>query len=197
MFFMSNEGMLIIFSGPSGVGKGTICKKLFEKTNLNLVYSISMTTRAKRVNEIEGKDYFFVTEQQFLQAVNDNLLLEHAQFVGNYYGTPLKYCEQMTKLGKNVILEVEVQGALQILEKVSSALSIFLIPPSLQELEQRIRLRQTESEAVILHRLEKARQELLLQNQYDYVVVNRTVEQACEDIAEIIRNEMQQKRNYN
>lgn len=189
--------MLIIFSGPSGVGKGTICKKLFEKTDLNLVYSISMTTREKRTGEIDGEDYFFVSKQQFLSAVNDNLLLEHAKFVGNYYGTPIKYCEQMTKLGKNVILEVEVQGALQILEKIPSALSIFLVPPSFQELENRIRLRQTESEAVILHRLEKAKQELLSQSQYDYIVVNRTVEQASEDIAEIIRNEIQQKKIYN
>lgn len=181
------KGLLIVLSGPSGVGKGTVREELFKDETLNLAYSISMTTRKPRPNEREGKDYFFVEEDDFKDKIQKGELLEYAQFVGNYYGTPKFYVEQLLDEGKNVVLEIEVQGALQVMEKCPQALTIFLVPPSFEELERRIRGRRTETEDVVKQRLDKARKELATKYEYKYVVENDDVIKAKNRIAEIIK----------
>lgn len=187
---MQKEGFLIIFSGPSGVGKGTICKELFKYEELNLAYSVSMTTRTKRKGEVEGANYFFVDRPTFEAATKNDELLEYAEFVGNYYGTPKSYCIEQIDNGKNVLLEIEVQGATQVLQKITDAVSIFLVPPSLEELEKRIRGRKSEPEEVLQARLAKASDELPLQSNYNYVVVNNNVEQAVAEIKTILKQEI-------
>lgn len=187
---MYKKGFLIIFSGPSGVGKGTICQELLKYQKLNLVYSISITTRKKRQDEIEGINYFFVDRPTFEIIIKNNELLEYAEFVGNYYGTPKSYCINQINIGKNVLLEIEVQGATQVLQKEIDAVSIFLIPPSLKELEKRIRGRKSDSEKILQERLAKAAYELPLQNNYNYVVVNNTVEQAATEIKTILEQKI-------
>lgn len=179
-------GLLIVLSGPSGVGKGTVREKLFENESLGLNYSISMTTRQPRAMEKDGVDYFFVSQEEFQKNIEEGALLEYAQFVGNYYGTPQFYVDQLLQEGKNVMLEIEVQGALQVMEKRPQALTIFLVPPSLEELERRIRGRNTEKEEVVKERLNKAIKELETKDQYQHVVVNDDVDQATKDIANII-----------
>ena len=180
------RGLLIILSGPSGVGKGTVREQLFKEESLNLAYSISMTTRYKRPGEREGIDYFFVDVDTFKKKIEQGELLEYAQFVGNYYGTPKAYVDQLLDEGKNVVLEIEVQGALQVMKKVPDALTIFLVPPSMEELEKRIRGRRTEAEDVIKERLDKARREIATKDQYKHVVVNGDVMRAKDDIVKII-----------
>lgn len=181
------EGLLIIFSGPSGVGKGTVRQYFMQDESLNLAYSISMTTRKKRDNEQEGVDYFFVSEERFLQAIAQDELLEHANFVGNFYGSPRAYIKQLRLAGKNVILEIEVEGAKQVLAKCPEALSIFLVPPSLAELERRIRDRKSEAEAAIEKRLLKAEKELTEVKDYKYIVCNQDPTVAAQVIAQIIK----------
>ncbi len=157
-----HKGLLIILSGPSGVGKGTI-RKYFEKDErLNLAYSTSMTTRKPRDGEVDGKDYFFTSKENFQEAIKKGELLEYAEFVGNFYGTPLSEVERLRNEGKNVLLEIEVQGALQVQEKCPDAISIFIIPPSMEELEKRIRGRKSEPEEIIQQRLSKAANEMKL-----------------------------------
>ena len=184
------RGLLIILSGPSGVGKGTVREQLFKEESLNLAYSISMTTRYKRPGEKEGIDYFFVDVDTFKKKIEQGELLEYAQFVGNYYGTPKAYVDQLLDEGKNVVLEIEVQGALQVMKKVPDALTIFLVPPSMEELEKRIRGRRTEAEDVIKERLDKARREIATKDQYKHVVVNDDVRRAKDDIVKIIEENM-------
>ncbi len=184
------RGLLIILSGPSGVGKGTVREELFKDESLNLAYSISMTTRLPRERERDGIDYFFVSQETFEENIEKDELLEHAAFVGNYYGTPKRYVEQLLDEGKNVVLEIEVQGALQVMEKRPDALTIFLVPPSFEELERRIRGRNTETEEVVRERLEKASRELKTKDKYKYVVVNDDVMLAKEKIAEIIKSNL-------
>jgi guanylate kinase len=181
------KGLLIILSGPSGVGKGTVRQELFKDQSLNLAYSISMTTRQPRPTEQEGVDYFFVSETEFLNKIENDELLEYAKFVGNYYGTPRFYVEQLLNEGKNVVLEIEVQGALQVMRKCPQALTIFLVPPSFEELERRIRGRRTEAEDVVKERLDKARKEIATKDEYKYVVENDDVLAAKEQISRIIR----------
>ena len=181
------RGLLIILSGPSGVGKGTVREQLFKEESLNLAYSISMTTRYKRPGEKEGIDYFFVDVDTFKKKIEQGELLEYAQFVGNYYGTPKAYVDQLLDEGKNVVLEIEVQGALQVMKKVPDALTIFLVPPSMEELEKRIRGRRTEAEDVIKERLDKARKEIQTKDEYKYVVENDDVHLAKDKIAKIIK----------
>ena len=181
-----SKGLLIILSGPSGVGKGTVRAKLFEDQTLNLAYSISMTTRSARPGEVDGRDYFFVDRDTFEKKVAEGGLLEHAEFVGNYYGTPKEHVEKLLNEGKNVLLEIEVQGALQVMAKVPDALTIFLVPPSMEELERRIRGRRTEAEDIVRQRLEKAEREIKTKDNYKHVVVNNTVDQAASEIAAII-----------
>mgnify|MGYP004456701671 FL=1 len=186
---MSKKGLLIILSGPSGVGKGTVRKIVMRDKKLNLAYSISMTTRKPREREQEGVDYFFVSEEEFKRNINENNLLEYAEFVGNFYGTPRDYVEKLRNEGKNVILEIEINGAQQVLAKTEAdnRVSIFLMPPSIEELENRIRHRRSEPEDIIQKRLEKARREMNMKDAYDYVVLNDNVEDAANKIKNIIR----------
>lgn len=185
------KGMLIILSGPSGVGKGTVRQELFKDESLNLSYSISMTTRKPRPTETEGVDYFFVDEKTFVDKVAKGELLEWARFVGNYYGTPKEHVDKLLNEGKNVVLEIEVQGALQVMKKCPDALTIFLVPPSLEELEKRIRGRRTESEDIVKECMDKARKEIKTKDEYKYVVTNDDVNVAKEKIAQIIRENQQ------
>ena len=182
------QGKLIILSGPSGVGKGTIRERLFEDDKLNLAYSISMTTRKPRVVERHGIDYFFVTEVEFKEKIAKGELIEWAQFVGNYYGTPKEYVERLLADGKNVVLEIEVQGAVQVKTMFPEALSIFIVPPSLAELEKRIKKRRSEPSDVMAARLKKAAYELTLTGEYQYVVENNTLEQTVAQIEKIIED---------
>ncbi|MCD7950771.1 MAG: guanylate kinase [Erysipelotrichaceae bacterium] len=184
------RGLLIILSGPSGVGKGTVRKELFKNKSLNLAYSISMTTRTARPQEIEGVDYFFVSVEEFEDKIKQGELLEYAKFVGNYYGTPQAYVDKLLDEGKNVLLEIEVQGALQVMDKRKDALTIFLVPPSLAELEKRIRGRRTEEESIVQERLSKATKEMATQDEYKYVVCNDNVKSAANKIAQIIRENL-------
>lgn len=186
---IKRRGLLIVLSGPSGVGKGTVRKELFTQPNTNYEYSISATTRLPRVGEVDGVDYFFKTREDFEQLIEDGGLLEHAEFVGNYYGTPLAYVRETIEAGRDVFLEIEVQGAAQIREKAPDVLFIFLAPPSLTELEQRLIGRGTESEDVIAKRIATAREELEMMSLYDYVVENDEVQNACDKINSIIKAE--------
>lgn len=180
------RGLLIVLSGPSGVGKGTVRKELFSQPDTNYEYSISMTTRGPREGEVDEVDYFFKTRSEFEELIEEDQLLEWAEFVGNYYGTPLEYVNKMRDAGRDVFLEIEVQGAAQVRSKVPDGLFIFLAPPSLTELEDRLVGRGTESNEVIASRLGAARQELEMMNLYDYVVENDEVENACDRINAII-----------
>lgn len=186
------RGLLIIMSGPSGVGKGTVRRLVMADKSLNLAYSVSMTTRPRREHETPGVDYFYVTKEEFQKTLDEDGFLEHAQFVGNYYGTPKAYVEKLRNEGKNVLLEIEVEGAKQVISKChgSDVVTIFLIPPSMEELEQRIRKRGTESEEVIQQRLAKAQSELELKYAYDYPVINDTVKSAADQIRKIIRDKI-------
>ena len=183
------KGLLIVLSGPSGVGKGTVRKQVFKNTDLNLTYSISMTTRKPREGEVDGQDYFFVSEERFLDAIKNNELLEYAQFVGNYYGTPKDYVEKLREEGKNVFLEIEVEGAKKVLEEYKDdkgVLSIFLLPPSLYELEKRIRGRRSEPEDIIQERLGKARREMGLKKNYQFNVLNDNITKSSNEISRLI-----------
>ncbi len=182
----NQRGLLIVLSGPSGVGKGTVRKELFSQPDTNYEYSISMTTRSPREGEVDEVDYFFKTRSEFEELIEQDQLLEYAEFVGNYYGTPLEYVNKMRDAGRDVFLEIEVQGAAQVRSKVPDGLFIFLAPPSLSELEERLVGRGTESDEVIASRLLAARQELEMMNLYDYVVENDEVENACDRINAII-----------
>ena len=182
------HGKLFILSGPSGVGKGTVREKILENPNINLVYSISMTTRSPREGEVDGVHYYFVSNEYFEKAIENNELLEYAKFVGNYYGTPKKMIEKQLSEGKNVLLEIEVQGAKQVMKKCPEAVTIFMVPPSFEELEKRIRGRRSEPEDIVQQRLSKAKSEMALRKNYKYVVVNDTVENASQAIIDIIKN---------
>ena len=185
------KGLLIIFSGPSGVGKGTVRELFFDREDLNLAYSISMTTRKARAGEVDGKDYYFVTQERFDKALENNELLEHAEFVGNHYGTLISEVERLRNLGKNVILEIEVQGAQQVIERVPDSLSIFLVPPNMKELERRIINRSTEPVEVIEARLSKAANEMELMNHYRFVICNDDPQIAADTVALIIKRHIE------
>ena len=191
---MAKNGLLIVLSGPSGVGKGTIRRLVMSDITLNMVYSISMTTRKPREMEVDGKDYFFVNKNKFEEMIHNDGFLEYAQFVGNYYGTPKDYVLNLLKEGKNVFLEIEINGAKQVMEKYKgkNLVTIFLVPPSIQELENRIRNRHTEDEQTIQERLNKACHELSEKDNYDYVVVNDDIYQASREIQNIIRNKQKE-----
>lgn len=186
---MGERGLLIVLSGPSGVGKGTVRKHIFDNYQNDFEYSISMTTRAQRSGEVEGQDYYFRSREHFKQLIEEGGLLEYAEYVGNYYGTPLKYVEETLESGQDVFLEIEVQGALKVREKITDAIFIFLSPPNLKELESRIVNRGTDSTDMIEKRLNKAVDELKLIKYYDYVVENDNVEIAANKIRHIIESE--------
>lgn len=185
---MIEKGLLIVLSGPSGVGKGTVRKAIFENS-VDFEYSISMTSRSKRVGEQEGVDYFFKTKEEFEKLIEQGELLEYAKYVDNYYGTPVKYVRETMDKGKDIFLEIEVQGAEQVKNKIPDALFIFLAPPSILDLENRLKGRGTESEEVIKERIKKARKEIQMMYLYDYVVENDEVELAVERIKAIIKSE--------
>ncbi len=180
------KGKLIVISGPAGTGKGTVINGLMERERYAL--SVSATTRKPRGFEQDGLNYFFKTVEEFEEMIKNGEFLEYAKFVGNYYGTPKKYVLEKLEEGKNVLLEIEVEGAMQIKKNYPEAALIFLLPPSEEELESRLRGRATDSEETILKRLARAKEELAQKDKYDYQVVNIEVEQAVEEIEEIIRN---------
>jgi guanylate kinase len=186
---LNDRGLLVVVSGPSGVGKGTVRKALFEMPNHNLTYSVSMTTRKMRLGEVDGKDYYFVSKEEFLKRVEEGKFLEHAEFVGNYYGTPLDKVNERLEAGNEVVLEIEVEGALQVKKKVPDCVMIFIVPPGKQALYDRLRKRGTEPEEVIEQRINKANREFKLAKYYDYIVVNDEVNNAADRIMAIIRAE--------
>lgn len=191
---MDREGILMIVSGPSGSGKGTVVKEVVKEDNYAL--SISVTTRRPRPGENEGEHYFFKTKDEFKKLIEEDKLLEWARFCDNYYGTPLHYVQQQMKEGKNVILEIEVDGALQVKGKYPDAVLIFLMPPTIEELRQRLDRRGTESPEIIERRIRRAETELDLLSKYDYVVINDDINEAKEDILKIVDAEkMSVKRN--
>ena len=166
------RGVLFVFSGPSGVGKGTLKAKLFEEFADRIAYSVSATTRGPREGEVDGKDYFFISRQEFERRVKNNEFLEHAEFAGNCYGTPRAYVEKLLDSGMNVVLEIDVQGALQVMKSMPECVSVFILPPSFEELEHRLRGRGTETEEKVRERLETAKRELPYAPQYGYQIVN-------------------------
>lgn len=176
---------LFVITGPSGTGKGTVIKKLLEKRS-DICLSISSTTRNPRKNEINGKDYLFVSKQQFEEGIKENNFLEYAVYIGNYYGTPKDKIIEMLSLQKNVILEIETDGALQVLEKMPEAVLIFLSPPSIEELEIRLRCRCTDSCDEIIKRLDKAKIEMSLIDKFHYNVINDDIIKTTDKINEII-----------
>ena len=187
-----NEGLLVVISAPSGGGKGTILKELFAKDD-NLVLSVSATTRSPRPGEEHGKQYYFLQKGEFEELISQGKMLEYAQYVGNYYGTPREPVEQWMAQGKDVVLEIEVQGGAQIKKLMPGCVSIFILPPSMEVLEKRLRDRGTEEDATVRKRLEKAREEIPHAKDYDYVVFNDRLEDAVEDLRAILRAE---KRKY-
>ena len=180
-----NKGKLLILSGPSGCGKSTVIGQLMQLRN-DLRFSVSATTRAPRPGEQDGREYYFVTREKFDQMVSEGELLEHAEFVGNCYGTPKAPVVSQMERGITVILDIEVQGAAQVKEKMPEAVSVFLAPPSLEELEHRLRKRGTESEEKILSRLATAKKELALAGTYDHIVVNDDPERAARELYDIL-----------
>ncbi|MBS6318810.1 MAG: guanylate kinase [Streptococcus salivarius] len=186
---MSERGLLIVFSGPSGVGKGTVRQEIFSTPDHKFEYSVSMTTRAQRPGEIDGKDYFFRSREEFEELIRNGQMLEYAEYVGNYYGTPLTYVNETLDKGIDVFLEIEVQGALQVKNKVPDAVFIFLTPPDLNELQERLVGRGTDSEEVIAQRIERAREEIALMSEYDYAIVNDEVPLAAERVKRVIEAE--------
>ncbi|WP_124057650.1 guanylate kinase [Vaginisenegalia massiliensis] len=186
---VATRGLLIVLSGPSGVGKGTVRSAIFKNNPFNYVYSVSATTRQSRPGEIDGKDYYFVSREEFEKLIETDALLEYAEYVGNYYGTPIARIEENLAKGNDVFLEIEVQGALKVRQAMPEGIFIFLAPPSLQELESRICGRGTDDDAIIFERMQMAREEINLMQHYDYVVVNDQVEQAVAKINSIILSE--------
>lgn len=186
---MTKRGMLIVLSGPSGVGKGTVRKAIFDQPGNDFQYSISMTTRKPRPGEVNGKDYFFVSKEEFEQKIQAGEMLEYAKYVDNYYGTPLKWINDTLDAGKDVFLEIEVNGAMQVRSKSPNGVFIFLTPPDLMELKQRLIHRGTDSMEVTNKRIKKAFGEIEMMQNYDYAVVNDEVPNAVEKVKEIIRSE--------
>ena len=185
---MTDKGILIILSGPSGSGKDTVLKALKE-VDSDVKVSVSMTTRNPRPGDVDGVDYYFVTREYFEKKIAENKMLVYAEYAGNYYGTPADPVDEMLRQGKAVFLEIEVQGAEKIRSRYDSVISIFLMPPSMRVLEDRLRGRGTEDEETIQHRLFIAREEIRRAPEYDYVVVNDTIENAVEGIETIIKAE--------
>lgn len=186
---INTRGLLIVISGPSGVGKGTVRKALFERPDHNLVYSISMTTRQPRAGETNGVEYHFVSKEEFLKQIDAGNLLEYAEFCDNYYGTPLDKVNEQLESGQEVVLEIEVQGAMQVKEKMPDGVYVFIAPPSMKALEERLTNRGTEDKEIIKKRLDKARSEIKVAEEYGYIVVNDTVDNAADRIMAIIRAE--------
>lgn len=182
-----NKGLLIVVSAPSGCGKGTILSEVLKDDRF--YYSVSATTRSPRLGEVNGVTYHFITKQDFEERIKNNAMLEYAEYCGNYYGTPKKEIDEMREQGKNVILEIEVQGAMKVREICPDAVFIFVLPPSVAELEHRLKKRATETDDVIAQRVSQARSEIELARKYDYVVVNAALEDAINDFKAVIKAE--------
>tara|TARA_B100000886_G_scaffold330334_1_gene280680 strand:+ start:232 stop:786 length:555 start_codon:yes stop_codon:yes gene_type:complete len=182
---MKNLKKLIILTGPSGVGKGTVVKEILDKDK-NIWLSVSATTREPRKGEREGENYYFLNQEKFKEMIEKKLLLEWAQFAGNYYGTPISSVNEKIKKGFTVLLEIEVEGAKQIKEKFPNSLSIFLLPPDKAELERRIRNRGTEREEAIKKRLLRANYEISESNQFDFILINHSVDETAKRIIKLI-----------
>ena len=185
---MSEKGKLLVISGPSGAGKSTVVFKAIEGRE-DICFSTSVTTRSPRPGEVDGREYFFVNFERFREMVENDELLEHAEYVANRYGTPRAYVEQRMAEGMNVLLDIEVQGARQVRKKMPEAVLIFIAPPSIEELERRLRGRGTDTEAAIEGRLIRARQEFQEADFYDYLIVNDDVEEAAAKLNAIIEAE--------
>ena len=185
---MSGKGLLVVLSGPSGAGKDTVLKSLMQKES-GVRLSVSATTRAPREGEEDGKDYFFLSRPRFEELVENGKMLEHAEYCGNFYGTPSEPIEAWQAEGCDVILEIEVQGGAQIKTKRPDCVSIFILPPSLEVLEKRLRRRGTDAEEAIQKRLATAKSEIAQAMHYDYVIINDDLEPAVEQVAEILRTE--------
>ena len=184
---MSRKGILAVVSGFSGAGKGTLMKALLSGYADQYALSISATTRGPREGEVDGREYFFKTREQFEQMIARDELIEHACYVGNYYGTPKSYVMEQLEAGKNVILEIEIQGALKVKEKFPDTLLLFVTPPSAAELEHRLRGRGTETEEVIKNRLKRAVEEAEYMDRYDYILVNDDLETCVKEMHELIQ----------
>ncbi|MCI9048267.1 MAG: guanylate kinase [Hungatella sp.] len=183
---MSDQGILAVVSGFSGAGKGTLMKALLEKHH-NYALSISATTREPREGETNGREYFFVTKEAFEEMIQKGQLIEHAQYVNNYYGTPRQYVFQQMADGRDVILEIEIQGALKIKERFPEALLIFVMPPSADELKRRLVGRGTETMEVIDKRMRRAGQEAAGITSYDYILINDALDQCVEEMHQLIQ----------
>lgn len=182
---MSEKGVLIVLSGPSGAGKSTVVARAMEGRD-DLCFSTSATTRQPRPGEVDGREYFFVTQQRFDEMVAHDELLEHAVYVTNSYGTPRRFVEDKLEAGMNVLLDIEVQGARQVAEKCPDAVKIFVIPPSLEELERRLTGRGTDTSDAIQGRLKRAREEYCEADFYDYIIINDDVDTAARELSAII-----------
>ena len=185
----AKRGVLFVISGPSGVGKGTINKKLFEEFDGRVAFSVSATTRGPREGEIDGTHYFFISRQEFENRISNNEFLEHAEFAGNCYGTPRSYVLRLLDEGVSVILEIDLQGALQVKERMPECVSIFILPPSFEELESRLRGRGTETPEKIEKRLAAARHEMDMAHIYDYRIVNDDLDDAYAQLRGIFLDE--------
>lgn len=188
MIKTKKQGLLIVLSGPSGSGKNTVCDEV-KKNNSNIWESISTTSRKPRKGEEDGKAYYFVSTEEFEKNIEDDKMLEWAKFAGNYYGTPKESVQKHLDKGEDVILVIEIQGALQIKKKLPQALFIFLLPPSMRELKRRLTDRHTESEEKILERFETAYKEINEISKYNYVIINDKVEEAAQKLDAIIKAE--------
>ncbi|MGL5972527.1 MAG: guanylate kinase [Oscillospiraceae bacterium] len=182
---MKDSGLIVVLSGPSGCGKSTILKKVLDENSKNKL-SISTTTREMREGEENGKNYNFITREEFIKLIDNNEMLEYATYCDNFYGTPKKYVENMCEIGYNVILEIEVAGAMQIKQRYDNALMVFLMPPSFDILKKRLIGRDTEKEDIVKKRLEIALKEIKTAVQYDYVVVNDDVDECAKTVNDII-----------
>lgn len=182
----NHKGVLIVFSGPSGSGKGTVLAEYF-KGHPEAAFSVSATTRSPRPGEVDGVNYHFVTRERFEEMIREGEVLEHTQYNGNYYGSPAGPIRRELEAGRDVVLEIEVEGAMQVREKFPEAVLIFVLPPSFGELERRLKGRGTETAEQIAGRLSAAQRELALAPQYDYLLVNDRVEEAAARLGEIIR----------
>ncbi len=183
-----SKGILVVVSGFSGAGKGTVMKRLLEKYD-DYALSISVTTRNPRPGEEDGREYFFRKREEFEKLIQEDALIEYAQYVENYYGTPRSYVEEQLQAGRNVILEIEIQGAMKVKKKIPEALLVFVTPPTVEELERRLRDRGTETAQVIADRLARAGEEAKGMDQYDYILVNDTVEECVDHLHQIIVSE--------
>ena len=192
---MKNKGLLLVVSAPSGCGKGTILGEILKDDSF--YYAISATTRAPREGEQDGVNYHFITKEEFEQRIAQGGMLEYAQYCGNYYGTPKKEVEQMREAGRDVILEIEVEGAMKVRALCPDAVFLFIAPPSVEELRRRLNKRGTEAAEVIEERVSQAARELSYADRYDYIIVNGELEKAIQDFRTVVRAEKLRTKNGN